>query len=79
MIMSENARVMTRRSSSEISSIVTEQSVPMTSRRKISGSAMRSTHKPLARTCTIVKSGSRTVTGDGVPQRRSVTGRVLMK
>jgi hypothetical protein len=33
----------------------------------------------LARTWTIVKSGSRTVTGLGVPQRRSVIGRVLMK
>ena len=79
MIMSANASVMTLRSSSAISSVVTDESVPMTSRRKISGSAMRSTHSPLARTCTIVKSGSRTVTGDGVPHRRSVMGRVLMK
>ncbi len=76
---SEKARVITRRSSSVISSISTALSVPMTSFRKISASATLTTHSPLARTCTIRKSGSRTVTGCGVPHRRSVTGRVLMK
>ena len=33
----------------------------------------------MARTWTMPKSGSRNVIGFGVPQRRSVTGRVLMK
>ena len=77
--MSEKAVEMTRRSSSEISSAWTSESVPMTSRRKMSTSSMETTHKPLARTWTMPKSGSRTVIGCGVPQRRSVTGRVLMK
>jgi hypothetical protein len=70
---------MTRRRSSEISSASTVLSVPMISRRKTSGSSIFTTHRPLARTCTIPKSGSRTVTGCGVPQRRSVTGRMFMK
>ena len=76
---SENANVITRRSSSAISSTSTEESVPMTCLRKMLGCATRTTHSPLARTCTILKSGSRTVTGLAVPQRRSVMGRVLMK
>ena len=71
--------MITRRSSSLISSASTALSVPMTSLRKISGSSILTTHSPLARTLTIPKSGSRSVIGDGVPQRRSVTGRVLMK
>ncbi len=79
MTMSENARVMTRRSSSVISSAWTSLSVPMTSRRKTSTSAIFTTQRPLARTCTMPKSGSRTVIGWGVPHRMSVTGRVLMK
>ncbi len=77
--MSAKARAMTRRSSSVISSISTALSVPMTSRRNTSGSAILTTHIPLARTWTILKSGSRTVTGCGVPHSRSVTGRVLRK
>ena len=77
--MSAKARAITRRSSSVISSISTALSVPITSRRNTSGSAIFTTHMPLARTCTILKSGSRTVTGCGVPQSRSVTGRVLRK
>ena len=77
--MSLNANEITRRSSSAISSTSTALSVPITSRRNTSTSLIRTTHMPFARTWTILKSGSRTVTGFGVPQRRLVTGRVLMK